>query len=249
MSDMEHMDLIIRTNARGRRRLLALRSAGVLNTLLGRRVESLEAPAPMVQRWREGDNDAGNRLFEYYYDEGQRFFINKVNRGVGQLVKETFERCRTGTEAVGDEDTRVHLLSLANQVLRERFHALRPGPLDFESVTSQQLSPGASLVVAESETHALLCGALRRIPVNDQILMELHYWHHLSMTEISRIVGTGHDRIDDRLTTARNRLDHAMELLRHAPELLGSTMIRLDDQPPPRDLITGHHSLGSLSAG
>ena len=53
----------------------------------------MPSDAQLVERWRSGDAHAGEALFERYYDSVARFFYNKVDHGVEDLVQQTFLAC------------------------------------------------------------------------------------------------------------------------------------------------------------
>jgi RNA polymerase sigma-70 factor (ECF subfamily) len=83
------------------------------------------------------------------------------------------------------------------------------------------------LVVAKDEVHVLLL-ALRRIPIDFQIVIELFYWERSSLAEIATVLEVAVGTVKSRLSRARDALKHAIDLLDVEPALRGSTSDRLE---------------------
>ncbi|HWN66953.1 MAG TPA: RNA polymerase subunit sigma, partial [Haliangium sp.] len=62
----------------------------------------MQSDAELLDRWRQGDRNAGKELVERYYEALETFFVNKIPAGVGDLVQETFERCLKARERIED---------------------------------------------------------------------------------------------------------------------------------------------------
>src|SRR5215468_3473998 len=82
----------------------------------------------LLEQWRSGDTESGEALFERYYDMVERFFLNKVGRGVEDLVQETFMRCVESRERIRDNERfRMYMFAIAYNVLsghlRERYRS------------------------------------------------------------------------------------------------------------------------------
>jgi len=58
--------------------------------------------AELLERWRSGDRDSGEALFERYYDTVERFFLNKIGDAISDLVQETFIRCVESRDRILD---------------------------------------------------------------------------------------------------------------------------------------------------
>ncbi len=199
--------------------------------------------AELLERWRSGDKRAGHVLFRRYYDDVQRFFMNKVSSGVADLVQDTFAACVAGRERIKDNSKfRSYLFCIAHRVLYDLFRKQyqegieesadsidNHDDIDWEHVASAELSPGPNTVVVQREEQRVLLEGLRRIPIPDQVVLELHYWEQLSMTDIAEVMKCPRNTVKGRVRRARDRLKRVIEKLAHSPELLSSTLTRLDD--------------------
>jgi RNA polymerase sigma-70 factor, ECF subfamily len=186
----------------------------------------------LLERWRAGDTASGEALFERYYDMVERFFLNKVASGVQDLVQETFIRCVESRDQIRDDDRfRVYMFGVAYHVLsahlRERYRGNRA--VDLSEVSVCDLAPGPGSVVAQRREHRLLIEALRNIPVDDQVLLELHYWEQLTTHQMAEVLGIPVGTARGRLQRARTKLEEVMQRLAESPQDLTSTLARLDD--------------------
>jgi RNA polymerase sigma-70 factor, ECF subfamily len=191
----------------------------------------MESDAELLARWRQGDREAGKALFERYFEPLECFFANKIPAGVGDLVHDTFRMCLEGRDRIDDPDRfRSYLFSIAFNVLRGHFRkkSRRGSEIDVEEVSIEAIVPGACSVMVEREEQRLLLEGLRRIPVADQVILELDYWEAMKMGEIAVVLGIPEGTAKSRLHRARQRLKDAMEELAGSPELLRNTLADLD---------------------
>ena len=207
----------------------------------------------LLERWRAGDTATGEALFERYYDMVERFFLNKVSSGVPDLVQETFIRCVESRDRIRDNDRfRVYMFGIAYNVLsahlRERYRGDRA--IDFNEDSVHDLSPSPGSVVAQRREHRLLIEALRNIPVDDQVLLELHYWEQLTTHQMAEVLGIPVGTARGRLQRARDKLEEVMQRLAESPQDLSSTLARLDDWAAEcRAHLDGHPSEQRPSVG
>jgi RNA polymerase sigma-70 factor (ECF subfamily) len=186
----------------------------------------------LLERWRAGDGMSGEALFERYYAMVERFFLNKVTTGVQDLVQETFMRCVENRERIRDNERfRMYMFAVAYNVLaahlRERYRGDRE--IDLGKVSVCDLAPGPSSLVAQRREHRLLIKALRVIPVDDQVILELHYWEQLTTDQMASVIGIPVGTVRGRLQRARTRLEEAIQRLAESQQDLASTLARLDD--------------------
>ena len=139
----------------------------------------MDADYELLDRWRGGDKDAGQELFGRHFDSVYRFFASKCDAEVDELVQATFLACVRARDQFRKESSfRTYLFTIARhelyRALRER---RRDGErLDFSSTSIAELAstPGTRLV--RNEDHRRLVAALRTLPIEQQTLLELHYW-------------------------------------------------------------------------
>jgi RNA polymerase sigma-70 factor (ECF subfamily) len=188
--------------------------------------------AQLLYQWRQGNREAGKALFARYYDTLERFFVNKVQNGIGDLVQETFRMCLEARDRIEDAGKfRSYLFSIAYNVLRGHYRKrARHGiEIDLDETCVQELAPGPCSVLVEREQQRLLLEALRSIPLNDQLILELQYWESLKVGDIAEILGVPDGTVKGRLYRARERLEEAMRVLAASAEILTSTLSDLDD--------------------
>jgi RNA polymerase sigma-70 factor (ECF subfamily) len=90
------------------------------------------------------------------------------------------------------------------------------------------LSPSPSTAVALRAEHRVLLEALRSIPLELQIALELHYWESLSASEVAEILELPSGTAKSRLRRAREALLTRIGELEGDPERLRTTELNLD---------------------
>ena len=101
--------------------------------------------------------------------------------------------------------------------------------LDFGVTSLADLNVTPRTRIAEGEDRQRLLQALRRLPVEQQLLLELHYWEDMAPADLAQVFDIAH-------TTARTRLFRARAALRELMEQLAG-------QPLPE-----HQTVESLDA-
>ena len=172
----------------------------------------------LLEAWRAGDEASGRILFSRYFAALYRFFRAKIPDAADDLAQGTLLRCVEHESSVRDASSfRAYLFAIARNELhawfRRRGHAKVEG-----TVTSlQALSASPSRALAIRTERRLLLEALRHVPLDDQVLLELHYWERLSSAELAEVVGVAPSTIRSRLAKARERLSGTLaELAREA---------------------------------
>ncbi|TPV92399.1 MAG: sigma-70 family RNA polymerase sigma factor [Myxococcales bacterium FL481] len=188
--------------------------------------------AELLERWRHGDQAAGEMLFERYYVQVERFFINKVGPDIDDLIQETFAACVTSRERLADASRfRSYLFAVAYRVLfgylRTKYR--RQPFVDLEQVSVRDLAPGQGTIEAGRAEQRLLLEALRSLPVTGQVLIELHYWERLTTTEMAEVLGIPLGTVRGRLRRARGQLGEVLGQLEASPGRLATTFSNLDD--------------------
>jgi RNA polymerase sigma factor (sigma-70 family) len=193
-------------------------------------VEHAEQDAELLAAWRRGDQAAGRRLFDRHADAIARFFENKVQHGAEDLTQATFLAMLEGRDRIRAEGAfRAYAFGTARNVLRTHLRELARGRRVDPAVDSMAgLAPGPSTVVGARQEHQLMLEALRHLAIDDQILLELHYWEELKTDEIAEVLGIPSSSTRRRLSEARARLDAKMTEIAASPELLDRTLRSLE---------------------
>lgn len=191
----------------------------------------MSTDADLVERWRSGDRAACALLFDRYYANLVRFFRSKVPEAADDLVQRTFLRCFEALTRLAEVHAfRSFLFGIACNTLREHYRGAHRdhARLVFTSVSAHDLDPSASAVVGWRQEQRLLLEALRRIPLADQILIELRYWEQLPGQEIAEIVEAPLGTVKAQLHRARLRLEAQIEALTREPAALHATASDLE---------------------
>lgn len=185
----------------------------------------------LLLAWREGDRDAGERLFDRHFAALARFFRNKTSQGMDDLVQATMLRVLESKDAFrGDGSFRSFLFGIAYNVLGSHLRqAYRTDNLDLSNVSLCDLGPGPSRAYAEKAEHRLLLEGLRAIPIEHQALLELYYWEPMTAAEIALVFELPEGTVRTRVRRAKALLEEAMRALAKSPRVLDSTLTRLDD--------------------
>ena len=167
----------------------------------------------LLERWYNGDRDAGNELVRRRFGEITWFFRNKVcnESDVPDLVSQTFLGCLQAAEGFrGETSVRRFLYRVANNVLytyiRKKSKRARE-QLDYAAVCIHELDPRSpsSIVMRRREGQAFV-QSLRKIPVGDQVVLELKFFDGLSGREIGEILGIPEGTVRGRLQRGLARL-------------------------------------------
>jgi len=148
------------------------------------------------------------------------------------LIQRTFLGCIEGRDRFRKQSSfRTYLFAVAHNVLREHFRAKRNDPHtvpDFAVTSIDELLPSPSSVIAVHEEQRLLLEALRRIPLDSQVVLELYYWESMAAPELAQVLGIPEGTARSRLRRARELLTHRMKVLARSPTLLKTTLSDLE---------------------
>jgi RNA polymerase sigma-70 factor, ECF subfamily len=192
-----------------------------------------EDDAALVVAWRDGNREAGKRLFERHYPGVARFFRNKVGSAEPDLIQRTFLACVEGLPRFrGAASFRSYLFAIAYKILCKHFQQQRrdraqSGELDPE-VESADVLGSPSQVIAGREEQRLLLKALRRLPVEYQVALELHYWEGMTAAELGEVLELPLGTAKTRIRRGRALLEEQMAALADSAELLESTRANLE---------------------
>jgi RNA polymerase sigma factor (sigma-70 family) len=192
--------------------------------------------AELLAAWRAGDPKAGSRLVDRHFRAVYGFFRNKLGGEVEDLVQRTFLAVVKSRDVYrGDASFRTYLFAIARNELLQHFRQRGSAHVveDLGAMPSEHLDPdpdpGASTILHARGEHRLLLRALRRVPLDDQIALELVYFEELGTPEVARVLGVPEPTLRGRLQRARARLHEQIEALRAEGEALRDTTVPLDD--------------------
>jgi RNA polymerase sigma-70 factor (ECF subfamily) len=184
----------------------------------------------LLSAWRDGDQRAGELLFSRHLKSMARFFIPKVGHEQSEdLVQDTFLGLREGLDRFrGESSVRTLLYAIARNKLNYYFRQLTRDRARFVFDAGQTslaaIGTTPTQRIAGAEQDRLLLQALRELPVDTQVMLELHYWEQIPVGEIATIVDQPINTVKARMYRGRRQLDAMMAKLADSPEQLRSTM-------------------------
>jgi RNA polymerase sigma-70 factor (ECF subfamily) len=207
-------------------------------------VPAPETDLELFDAWVRGDKRSAGELFERHFDAVDRFFRNKVENH-DDLVQQTFTACLEGRDRFRRNSSfRTYLFAIAHNVLRMHYRSLRRDRLEFTEVSAHDLAPGPSSMFRAAREQQLLLEALRQIPLDYQIVLELYYWEELSGSTIAEIIEMPENTVRSRIRKGKQLLEKKMRVLARNPEEFESTVgdleawarsihgVAIDDVPP-----------------
>jgi RNA polymerase sigma-70 factor (ECF subfamily) len=144
----------------------------------------------LLDAWRAGDGAAGSALLADQFDRLYRFFGSKAPaQDVGELIQRTLLACVENRDAFQKRSSfSTYVFAIARSVLVAFYRArARAEAIEPERTSIADLMPSPSSVLGRQEEQRLLLGALRRLSIDHQILIELHYWESLTGPELAAV--------------------------------------------------------------
>lgn len=178
----------------------------------------------LLDAWGQGDQTAGRELYDRHFAMLFRFLRTKVEEGRDDLLQNVWLACIEGRERVRNRDSfRAYLLQTARFQLYAFYRKRNQSrPIDFGMSSVVDLSSSPSSLVVQREQERLLLEALRRVPLDYQIVIELSFWDELTGPEIAEVLCIPEG-------TVRSRLRRATEQLRQQMAALSTTSTPLPD--------------------
>lgn len=186
----------------------------------------------LLDDWRAGDDQAGNKLLERHFGTVVRFLragFGLTKTELSELVQRTMVACVESKERIPEGVSfRAYLLGIARrqmanahrEVYRAEARARIKGP------EASVVSP--STVAAAREEERLLLTALRMLERDLQVVVLLFYWEQLSTIEIGAVCDLPTGTVKSRLRRAREQLLHQMRTLTPDDALYQSTVHGLE---------------------
>jgi RNA polymerase sigma factor (sigma-70 family) len=179
----------------------------------------MDSDLGLLEQWRGGDRKAGEDLFSRHFRPVYRFFEHKVGGEADELVQRTFLHCvRARDQFLGQSSFRTYLFAIARRelytYLREKARAPQ---LDFDTTSIGQILTSPSGRLDRARQIDRLREALRTLPAEQQLLLELHYWQELDAAALGEIFGAEPGTIRVRLLRARKALRMGLDRIETPP--------------------------------
>tara|TARA_R110002096_G_scaffold401386_6_gene598284 strand:- start:24511 stop:25209 length:699 start_codon:yes stop_codon:yes gene_type:complete len=196
-------------------------------------ISDVSDDAELLIRWREGEQAAGEQLLNRYFDSLYRFFASKVDGVTEDLIQRTLLACvETANKVENPASFRAYLFTVARHELYAHLRQLKGdrerAGADMSVSQVQDPSDSIGTLMIDRQEQRLLLKALRRIPMDLQIVLGLHYWEGLPTTELATVLEIPRGTVKSRLRRGREELEAKMRQLAGSTELLRSTIDNLD---------------------
>jgi RNA polymerase sigma-70 factor (ECF subfamily) len=186
--------------------------------------------AQLLAAWREGDARRGDELVRRHFKSVYRFFRGKIDGDVDDLVQQTFLACVEGQRRFrGEGSFRAFVLGIArfkflNYLRKKRGPAVDVEALDRGELSVFELTGSPSRVAARREEQRILAAALRRLPLDLQIAVELFYFEEMSTEDIGLVLEVPRGTVKTRLMRGRKRLAELIEEVAGSPAKAEATV-------------------------
>jgi len=175
----------------------------------------------VLERWRGGDTAAGEELFARYFDRLCGFFATKCP-DADELVQRTLLACVRAKDQFRAQATfRTYLFTVARNELYQYLRKRRRDDerLDFSVTSIAELITTPATKLARDAERRHLVEVLRSMPVEQQTLLELHYWEDFDIAALAEVFDATPGAIRVRLHRARAALRERLMPKADAAEL------------------------------
>jgi RNA polymerase sigma-70 factor, ECF subfamily len=163
----------------------------------------------LLERWRGGDEQAGQALFARHFANIYRFFDNKIGFDAEDLTQRTFLACVAAGRAQfrAQSSFRTYLFTIARHELYAHVRReARAEQVDFETRSFAEIVTSVASRLDRQRRHSQLHEALAELPAEQQVLLEMHYWDGLDAAALGEVFDANPGAIRVRLLRARKAL-------------------------------------------
>lgn len=181
--------------------------------------------AALLAAWCEGDLDAGDRLLKSAFPRLYRFLFNKIGEDTPELIQQIMLACVEHRDKLEDcVNFEAYLLRMARNklydFLRKRGRDREELPGELPSV--HDLGTSVASLLGRQSRELKVLSALRTLPTDLQVVLELHYWNELSMREISDVIEAPMGTVKSRMRRARVEFENILRTSDISADLIGS---------------------------
>ena len=189
-----------------------------------------EDEGALLRAWQQGDARAGNAFVKRHFQLVYAFLATKVD-DPKDLTQRTFLACLEGADRFrGESSLNTYLLAIARKQLYSdiRKRHVRDRAFDPTLVCAAELGPSPSSALDHKREQRLMIAALRSLPLQVQILLELTYWEAMKQDDIAVVLDIPAGTVKSRLHRARAQLREAVTRLAESPDLRQTTLDNLE---------------------
>jgi RNA polymerase sigma factor (sigma-70 family) len=172
----------------------------------------MDSDLELLDAWRAGNRRAGEDLFARHFADIYRFFEHKTGGDADELAQQTFMACVAARDTFRAQSTfRTYLFAIArNQLYSHLRRAPQRAQIDFAITSLAEVVTSLATRLGRAQQIEQLRAALSELPADDQLLLELHYWHDLDAAALGEVFEAAPGTIRVRLLRARRALHARM---------------------------------------
>lgn len=185
----------------------------------------------LLQAWRSGDKRAAGQLLERHYRAIRRMVATKITEAdIDDTVQRVIVALLEGREKFrGDASFKTYAMKVTRKVIANYYRARRPtASLDALEESVRDHGVGPSTLLADQQDQRLLLEALRSISIDDQFILELHYWEKMTGPQLAQVFECGESAIRHRLRQAKLRIRAELQKIAEENRELADTLTDLD---------------------
>lgn len=163
----------------------------------------------LLRGWQSGNQASGDELIRLHFWRIYRFFRAKVDETAEDLTQQTFLACVEARDRVDASlSFRAYLFGIARHQLTQylRRHTRTRARFEPSRDSVAEATGPIDVKIGRAQEQRALLVALRRIPLDHQITIELFYWEELSVAEVAAVLGIAPGTVKSRLGRARVEL-------------------------------------------
>lgn len=159
----------------------------------------------LLTAWRAGDAGAGNELVTRHWASVSRFFRSKIGDDGADLISQTLLACVESREPV--ENVKAFIFAVARRRIVDHLRRRTRTPeLDPQLSSIADLRTGLETAADRAQKRDLVRDAMTRLPLDDQMALELAYDEGLTTRELAGILEIPENTVRSRLSRARDKL-------------------------------------------
>jgi DNA-directed RNA polymerase specialized sigma24 family protein len=154
-------------------------------------VANVDLDFKLLERWRSGDRNAADELFDRHFTSLFVFLRNKTWGDPTRLMDDTFLACRDAKVARRRLSSfRSYMFVAASAALHDELEQTWRMGATLDPLVHSMIACGMpSVVVATPHpSRRLVLEAMRRLPLRDQTGLELHFWEQLDRRELAEVL-------------------------------------------------------------
>jgi RNA polymerase sigma-70 factor (ECF subfamily) len=192
-------------------------------------VAAVDPDLELLEAWRGGDKKAAGVILDRYYKLIRRTVATKVPESeIDDIVQKVVIALHEGRETFrGDAKLKTYAMKITRNMIADYFRRRRP-PLDVLRSSVRELGMGPSTLIVKQENQRMLLEALRNVSIDDQLILELHYWEKMSGPQLAQVFECPEPTVRSQLRRAKDRLRKALDKLAAEHGDLASTITDID---------------------